>query len=137
MAKAATIKIKLLSTADTGFFYVTKKNTRTMTDKLSKKKVRPRGEEARRRSRKPRSSDRLIGFPEKTVSGRRWRPFSCVSLHKLFFTHVAAAAGLRGAGRVFSSRSMMRYSASMISESGCFGGTRRPRPKPRRDGCGR
>ncbi|MEC9401116.1 MAG: bL33 family ribosomal protein, partial [Pseudomonadota bacterium] len=28
MAKATTIKIKLLSTADTGFFYVTKKNSR-------------------------------------------------------------------------------------------------------------
>ena len=41
MAKAATIKIKLLSTADTGFFYVTKKNTRTMTDKLSLKKYDP------------------------------------------------------------------------------------------------
>jgi large subunit ribosomal protein L33 len=41
MAKAATIKIKLLSTADTGYFYVTKKNARTMTDKLSKKKYDP------------------------------------------------------------------------------------------------
>lgn len=41
MAKAATIKIKLLSTADTGFFYVTKKNSRTMTDKLSMKKYDP------------------------------------------------------------------------------------------------
>ncbi|TVR09825.1 MAG: 50S ribosomal protein L33 [Salinarimonadaceae bacterium] len=41
MAKAATIKIKLLSTADTGFFYVTKKNTRTMTDKLALKKYDP------------------------------------------------------------------------------------------------
>ena len=30
MAKAATIKIKLLSTADTGYFYVTKKNTQLM-----------------------------------------------------------------------------------------------------------
>ena len=29
MAKAANIKIKLLSTADTGFFYVTSKNSRT------------------------------------------------------------------------------------------------------------
>ncbi|MFL5023311.1 MAG: 50S ribosomal protein L33, partial [Microvirga sp.] len=27
MAKAATIKIKLVSTADTGYFYVTKKNS--------------------------------------------------------------------------------------------------------------
>ena len=26
MAKPATVKIKLVSTADTGFFYVTKKN---------------------------------------------------------------------------------------------------------------
>ena len=41
MAKAATIKIKLLSTADTGFFYVTKKNTRTKTEKLSMKKYDP------------------------------------------------------------------------------------------------
>lgn len=41
MAKATTIKIKLVSTADTGYFYVTKKNTRTMTDKLSLKKYDP------------------------------------------------------------------------------------------------
>jgi len=41
MAKAATIKIKLLSTADTGFFYVTKKNARTKTDKLVMKKYDP------------------------------------------------------------------------------------------------
>jgi large subunit ribosomal protein L33 len=41
MAKATTIKIKLLSTADTGYFYVTKKNSRTMTDKLSLKKYDP------------------------------------------------------------------------------------------------
>ena len=41
MAKAATVKIKLLSSADTGFFYVTKKNSRTKTDKLSMKKYDP------------------------------------------------------------------------------------------------
>jgi large subunit ribosomal protein L33 len=41
MAKAATIKVKLLSTADTGYFYVTKKNSRTMTDKLAMKKYDP------------------------------------------------------------------------------------------------
>ncbi len=41
MAKAVTIKIKLLSTADTGYFYVTKKNTRTMTEKMSMKKYDP------------------------------------------------------------------------------------------------
>ena len=41
MAKGATIKIKLVSTADTGFFYVAKKNSRTKTDKLSMKKYDP------------------------------------------------------------------------------------------------
>jgi large subunit ribosomal protein L33 len=41
MAKAATIKIKLVSTADTGYFYVTKKNARTATEKLSFKKYDP------------------------------------------------------------------------------------------------
>jgi large subunit ribosomal protein L33 len=41
MAKATTIKIKLLSTADTGYFYTAKKNTRTMTEKLSMRKYDP------------------------------------------------------------------------------------------------
>jgi large subunit ribosomal protein L33 len=34
MAKPVTQKIKLLSSAGTGFFYVTKKNPRTSTEKL-------------------------------------------------------------------------------------------------------
>ncbi len=41
MAKATTIKVKLNSSADTGYFYVTKKNTRTQTEKLVKKKYDP------------------------------------------------------------------------------------------------
>jgi large subunit ribosomal protein L33 len=41
MAKSATIKIKLQSSADTGFYYVTKKNSRTKTDKLVMKKYDP------------------------------------------------------------------------------------------------
>ena len=41
MAKPASIKIRLNSTADTGFFYVTKKNSRTQTEKLSFKKYDP------------------------------------------------------------------------------------------------
>ena len=41
MAKAASIKIKLLSSADTGYFYVTKKNARTMTEKMVVKKYDP------------------------------------------------------------------------------------------------
>jgi large subunit ribosomal protein L33 len=48
MAKATTIKIKLLSTADTGFFYVTKKNSRTMTEKMTKTKYDPDCAQARR-----------------------------------------------------------------------------------------
>ena len=43
MAKANSIKIKLVSTADTGFYYVTKKNARTQTEKLSYKKYDPVG----------------------------------------------------------------------------------------------
>ncbi|HUG62130.1 MAG TPA: 50S ribosomal protein L33 [Methylomirabilota bacterium] len=41
MAKATTIKIKLVSTADTGYYYVTKKNSRTMTEKMAMKKYDP------------------------------------------------------------------------------------------------
>jgi large subunit ribosomal protein L33 len=42
MAKATTVKIKLVSSADTGFYYVTKKNARTKTDKLVLKKYDPK-----------------------------------------------------------------------------------------------
>ena len=35
MAKPTTVKIRLVSTADTGFFYVTKKNPRTKTEKAT------------------------------------------------------------------------------------------------------
>ena len=41
MAKTAMIKIKLVSSADTGFYYVTRKNSRTKTEKLVKKKYDP------------------------------------------------------------------------------------------------
>ena len=41
MAKAGTLKVKLVSSADTGFYYVTKKNSRTMTDKMKKRKYDP------------------------------------------------------------------------------------------------
>ncbi len=41
MAKPTTIKIKLVSTADTGYYYVTKKNPRTQTEKLSFRKYDP------------------------------------------------------------------------------------------------
>ena len=41
MAKAISLKIKLVSSAGTGHYYVTKKNSRTQTDKLKKKKYDP------------------------------------------------------------------------------------------------
>jgi large subunit ribosomal protein L33 len=41
MAKGTVIKIKLASSEDTGYFYVTKKNSRTKTDKLSFRKYDP------------------------------------------------------------------------------------------------
>ncbi len=41
MAKATNLKIKLVSTAGTGYYYVTKKNPRTLTEKLTLKKYDP------------------------------------------------------------------------------------------------
>ncbi|MEO0383969.1 MAG: 50S ribosomal protein L33 [Pseudomonadota bacterium] len=41
MAKATTIKIRLVSTADTGYYYVAKKNSRTMTEKMVVRKYDP------------------------------------------------------------------------------------------------
>lgn len=41
MARSSTIKIKLVSSADTGFFYVTRKNARTLTEKMVKRKYDP------------------------------------------------------------------------------------------------
>jgi large subunit ribosomal protein L33 len=41
MAKSSTVLIKLVSTADTGYYYVTKKNPRTSTEKFEFKKYDP------------------------------------------------------------------------------------------------
>jgi len=41
MAKPSSILIKLVSTADTGFYYVTKKNPRNLTKKMEKRKYDP------------------------------------------------------------------------------------------------
>ena len=41
MAKSSTLLIKLVSTADTGFYYVTKKNPRNITEKMVLKKYDP------------------------------------------------------------------------------------------------
>ena len=41
MAKPSTVKIKLVSTAGTGFYYVTRKNPRNQTEKLVMRKYDP------------------------------------------------------------------------------------------------
>ncbi len=41
MAKSSSIQVKLVSSADTGYFYVTTKNARTKTDKLAFRKYDP------------------------------------------------------------------------------------------------
>ncbi len=41
MAKSNTVLVKLVSTADTGYFYVTKKSTRPQTRKLEMRKFDP------------------------------------------------------------------------------------------------
>jgi large subunit ribosomal protein L33 len=42
MAKPTTMKIRLNSSAGTGFYYVTKKNARNQTEKISMKKYDPK-----------------------------------------------------------------------------------------------
>ncbi len=41
MAKSNTVVVKLVSTADTGFYYVTKKNPKKTTEKLAFRKYDP------------------------------------------------------------------------------------------------
>ncbi len=41
MAKPVVQKIKLVSTAGTGYYYVTKKNPRNLTEKMVQKKYDP------------------------------------------------------------------------------------------------
>ena len=41
MAKQTFLKIKMLSSADTGYFYVTKKNPKTQTEKLTMRRYDP------------------------------------------------------------------------------------------------
>ena len=80
MAKAASLKIKLLSTADTGYFYVTKKNARTKTEKFAFKKYDPDRAQARR----VQGNEDQVG-----LSRLRAPPFSlatrrhCPQIHKL------------------------------------------------------
>lgn len=68
MAKPATIKIRLNSTAGTGHFYVTKKNARTMTERWLSSMTPSSGSMSN--TRKARSS-KIALFPG--IRGRvRW-----------------------------------------------------------------
>lgn len=42
MAKPASVLVRMISTADTGYTYVKKKNTKTATEKLEMRKYDPR-----------------------------------------------------------------------------------------------
>lgn len=42
MAKPSSVQIKLVSSAGTGYFYVTKKNPRNTTEKLEMRKYDPK-----------------------------------------------------------------------------------------------
>ena len=65
MAKPATLQIKLVSTADTGYFYVTKKNPRTKPEKLEVRKYDPKAR-------------KHVLFREAKIksASRRYSPFS-------------------------------------------------------------
>ena len=41
MAKSSNLQIKLVSSADTGYYYITTKNPRTKTEKLALRKYDP------------------------------------------------------------------------------------------------
>src|SRR3546814_15586601 len=63
MAKPTTVKIKLVSSADTGFYYVTKKNPRNQTEKLSFRKYDPvvRKHVEFKEAKNKRSEERRVG----------------------------------------------------------------------------
>lgn len=42
MAKGPTVLVKLVSTADTGYYYVVKKNPRNLTEKMQFRKYDPK-----------------------------------------------------------------------------------------------
>ena len=76
MAKAVTLKVKLVSSADTGFYYVTKKNSRTMTEKMKKKKYDPIAQASTSNSASTRSSNRYADRERKKGASRGALSFS-------------------------------------------------------------
>ena len=93
MAKAASLKIKLLSTADTGYFYVTKKNARTKTEKLAFKKYDP---VARKHVEFKEVEDQvMLEFRSSHRGGRPGRPFSSDAVGHATPPRRTAAGGFR------------------------------------------
>ena len=92
MAKSKPMLIKLNSTADTGFFYVTKKNPRKTTEKLELKKYDP-SRASTWSSRKARSSNEKAGG----LSGRlpREEPGAAVGSPVFSFQEPAVSTRLR------------------------------------------
>ena len=80
MAKPTTIKIRLNSTAGTGHFYVTKKNARTMTEKMSVRKYDP---VARKHVEYKEGKDQVIAprFPTVRAAQEIARPFFLPTFH--------------------------------------------------------
>jgi large subunit ribosomal protein L33 len=74
MAKPATLQIKLVSTADTGYYYVTKKNPRTKPEKLELKKYDPRA----------RVSSTMTDVLRMLAGMARSRKFQIVCVHTMF-----------------------------------------------------
>ena len=60
-------KVKLLSTAGTGHFYVATKNKRLHPDKMEREEIRSGRAQARRRTRNRRSSNRLAPQVAQTI----------------------------------------------------------------------
>ena len=100
MAKAVSLKIKLVSSADTGFYYVTKKNSRTQTEKMVKKKYDP---VARKHVefREAKIKLRIVGFC-RGLPGRRMRRLFCFS--ELFWESRSDAHPLRWITRAHGRR---------------------------------
>ena len=69
MAKPTTIKIRLNSSAGTGHFYVTKKNARTMTEKMVVNKYDP---VARKHVEYKEGKIKYADLPNRIANGPRW-----------------------------------------------------------------
>ena len=82
MAKPASIQIKLVSTADTGFYYVTKKNPRNHPEKMEFKKYDPKAKKhVIFKEAKIKDSKICLYLVNPTFKGKRnfiFKKFNCI-----------------------------------------------------------